>query len=167
MDIYILRHGEAEPRGRHRDDAVRRLTPKGKRDIARVMRLACAAKVRPDLILTSPFVRAADSARIAREICCPSAALEEAPVLLPDSAPDAVWKEVRSHRRSRQVMLVGHEPQLSLLVAYLLACPGLRMELKKGALVRIRFEKPGAEPRGLLKWTLTPAIARVSRKLAT
>lgn len=62
-------------------------------------------------------------------------------------------------------MLVGHEPQLSRLIAYFLACPELPVELKKGALVRLRFEKLGAEPRGVLKWMLTPPIARGCAKL--
>ncbi len=160
MDIYVLRHGEAQPRGKDIAEADRKLTPKGRRDIDRVTRLASRAKVAPDMILTSPYARALETAKIAAAAFDQPPPLQETQALLPDVAPPRVWKEVRSHAASQQLFLVGHEPQLSRLVAYLLAVPDLKFDLKKGALVRIAMDKLGAQPHGELKWVLTPGLVR-------
>ncbi len=160
MDIYVLRHGEAEPRGKNIAEADRKLTPKGRRDVDRVARLARRAKVAPDIILTSPYARALETANIAAAAFDPVPPLSETKALLPNVRPEQVWKEVRSHAASRQLVLVGHEPQLSRLAAYLLAVPNLKFDLKKGALVRISMDKLEAQPHGELKWVLTPALAR-------
>src|SRR5258708_38558354 len=62
MEIYILRHGDAEPRSAEVEEADRKLTSKGRRDVERVMHAAAGAKVRPDLALTSPYQRALETA---------------------------------------------------------------------------------------------------------
>lgn len=164
MDIYILRHGEAQARSEDLPEAERKLTPQGRRDVKRVVRLARAAKIQPDLVLSSPYARAKQTAQIAIQAFEPKPPLLETPVLLPNSSPQQVWKEIKSHSDSRQLLLVGHEPQLSDLVAYLLASPALRLDLKKGALVRISTDRLGVEPHGELKWVLTPALIRPEKK---
>ena len=65
MDLYLLRHGEAEPRGPSVAEARRALTDKGRRDVRRVVEQARKAKIKPALILTSPFVRARQTAEFA------------------------------------------------------------------------------------------------------
>src|SRR5260370_38757851 len=160
MEIYILRHGDAEPRSAEVEEADRKLTSKGRREVERVMRAAAGAKVRPDLALTSPYRRAAETAQIAIRELDPKPKLVETEALLPEGRPEQVWKQLRSHSSANQVRLVGHEPQLSSLIACLLGTPNLRLDLKKGALVRISTEKLGAAPSGELKWVLTPALVR-------
>ena len=161
MDIYILRHGEAQPRSKDVAEADRKLTPQGRDDVERVSRLARAANVQPDLVLSSPYARARQTADVAmRGFAKPRPPLVETPALLPDSSPKQVWKEIKSHSGSCELLLVGHEPQFSELVAYLLASPALRLDLKKGALVRIRMDRLGEEPHGELKWILTPGLIR-------
>jgi phosphohistidine phosphatase len=163
MEIYILRHGEAEPRTAEVEEAERKLTPKGRRDVERVMRAAQAAKVRPDLALTSPYRRALETAQIAVRSFDPKPELAETPLLVPEGRPEQVWKALRSRSTAQEILLVGHEPLLSRLVAYLLATPSLRFDLKKGALVRISMERLGAEPvGGVLKWVLTPGLVRTA-----
>jgi phosphohistidine phosphatase len=165
MDIYILRHGEAQPRSEDLPEADRKLTPKGKLDVERVARLAWAAKIQPDLVLSSPYARAKETAQIAIRVFQSKPPLLETPALLPNSSPKQVWKEVKSHPDAQQLMLVGHEPQLSDLVAYFLASPELLLDLKKGALLRIRMDGLGVEPHGELKWLLTPGLIRPAKKL--
>jgi phosphohistidine phosphatase len=164
MEIYILRHGEAEPRTAEVEEAERKLTPKGRRDVERVMRAAQAAKVRPELALTSPYRRALETAQIAVRSLDPKPELVETPLLIPEGSPEQVWpavlKALRSRSTPQEILLVGHEPLLSRLVAYLLATPSLRFDMKKGALVRISMERLGAEPVGVLKWVLTPSLVR-------
>jgi len=164
MDIYILRHGEAQPRSEDLPEADRKLTPKGRRDVERIARLAREAKVQPDLVLSSPYTRARETAQIALRAFEPKPPIVETPALLPSGAPKHVWKEIKSHSVSQQLLVVGHEPQLSGLIAYLLASPALRLDLKKGALVRLRMDTLGAEPNGELKWILAPGLVRPALK---
>lgn len=156
MNITILRHGTAEDRALGKPDADRRLTKEGKLELKAVLQMARKAGITPDLILTSPLRRALETARIAEtELECQQAV--ETKSLLPDGAPAQVWRELRGHRGAKEIMLVGHEPQLSGLAAFLLDA-SLVIDLKKGALLRIAVQD-GHSPRGVLKWLLTPRLA--------
>src|SRR5436305_781492 len=96
-DIYILRHGDAEPRAAGLAEADRRLTPKGIRDVAQVMRRARAARVKIDLVFTSPYRRANETAALAIKSFRPKPDVRQTPALLPESRPERVWKELRAH----------------------------------------------------------------------
>jgi phosphohistidine phosphatase len=159
-DIFILRHGDAEPRSASVPEADRKLTPKGKSDVERVVRLAFGKKLSPTLILTSPYRRAVETAEIARGLLPGKPRLLETPALLPQAQPEETWKELRSFAKRKQILLAGHEPHLSHSVAYLLGAPSLTLDLKKGALVRISLRSMTPEPHGELKWIVTPALAR-------
>jgi phosphohistidine phosphatase len=161
-DIFILRHGDAEPRSAGVPEADRKLTPKGKSDVERVIKLAFRKKLTPELILTSPYRRAVETAGIARGLLGKPRLLET-PSLLPQAPPEETWQELRSFAKTKQILLAGHEPHLSHLVAYLLGAPSLTLDLKKGALVRISLESMTAEPHGQLKWIVTPALARSTK----
>jgi phosphohistidine phosphatase len=117
------------------------------------------AGVDPDRILTSPYVRARQTAEIAAGILGFKDDLIETAALTPESAPDAVWEELRLYQDAGKVMLVGHEPLFSQLTAYLLNSPTLLVDFKKGALVRIDFDHLGPRPRGVLRWFLPPKLA--------
>ncbi|HLH44725.1 MAG TPA: phosphohistidine phosphatase SixA [Bryobacteraceae bacterium] len=158
MNIYILRHGIAEDRDWGKSDALRQLTKQGKRELRAVLQRARAAGVGPDTILTSPLTRALETARIAaEELNCQR--LVEAKELMPEVAPPQLWKEIRAQNRVKNLMLVGHEPQLSRLAGFLLEAP-LSVDLKKGALLKIAVQDVNGPPRGVLKWLLTPKLAR-------
>lgn len=162
MEIYLLRHGIAEDRQPGRDDARRELTGKGRARLRIVLGVARRAGVRPSLILTSPYARAAQTAEIAAEVL----GCEKAPVrtdaLLPGSSPQAVWKEVRAHSEETAVLLAGHEPLLGQAASFLLGASWVLVELKKGALVSIEIEQFDRQPRGLLRWLMTPKLASAS-----
>lgn len=120
--IYLLRHGEAEEGDG--DDAARRLTPKGERQSRAAGKALAAMGAELDACLTSPKVRAADTARLA----CEALGLE----------PE-VASELRGGRFDSlslaagrgDVLLVGHEPDFSSEVARL---TGARVKLRKGGL---------------------------------
>jgi len=162
-EIFILRHGDAEPRAGSVPEADRKLTPKGRSDVERVVRAAFGKKLTPELILTSPYRRAVETAGVARGLLPGKIRLVETPTLLPERRPEETWKELRSFATTKQILLAGHEPHLSLLVAYLLGTPSLDLDLKKGALVRISMGRLAPEPHGELKWIITPALARNPR----
>jgi phosphohistidine phosphatase len=162
-EIFILRHGDAEQRSGSVAEADRQLTPKGKSDVERVVRLAFGKKLTPELILASPYRRALETAEIARGLLSGNPRLIEAPSLLPGAKPEETWKQLRSFAKTKQILLAGHEPHLSHLVVYLLGAPSLALDLKKGALVRISLPSMSPEPHGQLKWIVTPALARSTK----
>jgi phosphohistidine phosphatase len=159
MEIYLLRHGIAEDRSPSGADAARRLTDDGRQKLRRVLERASGAKVRPSLILTSPLVRAVQTAEMAAEILRYTGALLQTKALAPEASPQELWNELRSHRDEDAILLAGHEPLFSAATSYLLACPALQFEFRKGALVRIDMDRLSGEPRGILQWVLTPKLA--------
>jgi phosphohistidine phosphatase len=162
MELYILRHGIAEEGQPGSRDADRTLTSEGRRKLRDVLKLAAQAGVSPRCILTSPYVRAVQTAEIAAEVLGHRDNLLRTDALTPGSDPRNVWDEIRAHRSAGSLLLASHEPLLSRVVAHLLGAPSLSVDMKKGALVRIDMEQFGPEPRGILKWMLVPKLAATS-----
>lgn len=159
MEVYILRHGIAEPARGSGDDADRALVPEGRKKLRAVLRVAREVGVAPDLILTSPYRRAVETAQLAAELLSYSGEILHSEALLADRSPEEAWEEIRRHAALRQVLISGHEPQLSHLAALLLGAPAVLIDLKKGSLLRIDIDEPGPHPQGVLRWYLTPALA--------
>jgi phosphohistidine phosphatase len=123
--IWLLRHGEAEDSAE--DDAARRLTEKGKRQ-AKVAGAALAAlDVELDACLTSPKLRARDTARVAGAAV--GVEVEETDAL---RGGDFDPEELAAGRGD--VLLVGHEPDFSRAIQQ---ATGARVDLKKGGLAAI------------------------------
>ena len=157
MKICILRHAEAEPRGPGVADAARKLTANGKRELRAVLKAARGAGVEPEAILTSPWKRALETATAARDVLgCDN--FMETKALLPDVLPSHIWEEIRALRPLKEIMLVGHEPHVSRLAAFLLEAP-VAIAFKKGGMLRIEVQDKEGPPRGVLKWMLTPKLA--------
>jgi phosphohistidine phosphatase len=159
VEIYILRHGIAELRGAGRPDGERALTEDGKAKLRKVLARARKAEVAPSLILSSPYTRALETAEMAAEALGYQGQVVRTPALLPGSSPPAVWAEIRSRSNERAILLSGHEPLLSATAAHLLNAPTLKMDFKKGALLRIDLDRLTGDPRGVLKWVFTPKLA--------
>jgi phosphohistidine phosphatase len=158
MELYILRHGIAEesnPAG----DAERALTDEGKRKLRRVLERAAKADVSPSLILSSPYKRARQTADIAAEVLGYNGRIVQIDALVPESSPANLWEEIRARRQEKSVLAAGHEPMLSSSVAWLLGSPAMRVDMKKGALVRIDIDQFGPKAQGVLRWLLTPKLA--------
>jgi phosphohistidine phosphatase len=160
LRIYILRHGIAEDGSRVGSDADRALTGEGKQRLERVLDRARGGGVRPSLILTSPLKRAVETAEIAAAVLNVKRELVRTNTLLPEGSPERVWSEIRT-QIGEDVLVSGHEPLLSRVVAFLLGCPALQVNMKKAALVCIEMETAGAQPRGALNWMLTPKVAGI------
>ncbi len=158
MEIYILRHGIAEegkPGGR---DADRALTAEGATKLKAVLKRARGIDVEPTIILTSPLLRARQSAEIAAEALKVKAAMVETRALAPESSPEAVWDEIRAVQAESQILLAGHQPLLSALYAYLLGAPAVQIDVKKGSLGRVDVNRFGGPPRGALRWLIHPKL---------
>jgi phosphohistidine phosphatase len=157
MELYLLRHGEADPREISSDDGERALTAKGKRDVQLVALQARAGNARPDVVLTSPLRRAKETAAIAQKVMGVKRILETR-ALLPEVSPEVLWRELSTIEGAECVVLAGHEPSLSRLAQFLLRA-GLAIDFKKGAMMRITTPRV-TPPRGVLKWMITPRVAR-------
>lgn len=160
MRIYILRHGIAEEAAAGGSDADRALTAEGKQKLRTVLERAREAGVRPSIILTSPLKRALQTAEIAAAILGVKRELMTTNALAPSSTPQRVWNEICAQNTER-VLIAGHEPLLSRVVGFLLRCPVLQLDLKKGALVSLEVDTGESEPCGTLKWVLTHKLAGV------
>jgi len=158
MQIYLLRHGIAEDAGPGQPDAGRKLTSEGKEKLRHVLQRAGAAGVRPTLIVSSPLRRALETAAIAAAVLEYKGKILECRALLPEASPYDLWEEIRRNGAEQATLLAGHEPQMSSMAAFLLSGPALQVEMKKAALLRIDCDRLGREPKGVLKWMLTPAV---------
>jgi phosphohistidine phosphatase len=160
MQVYLLRHGIAEDGKPGTSDAERALLPEGRRKLRNVLERASEAKVKPDLILSSPLKRALQTASIARDVLRSKDPVTETRTLLPGSSVEEVWSEIRAHQAAASsLLLVGHNPLFAELAAYLLGTPNAQIEFKKGAMMRIDFEALSARPKGVLRWYLTANLA--------
>ncbi|MCX7722201.1 MAG: phosphohistidine phosphatase SixA [Verrucomicrobiae bacterium] len=162
MEIYILRHGEAAEPGTHgaKTDFDRPLTAEGKAAVRRVARGLRRFGVKPELILSSPLVRARETAEIvARELGLPGA-VQLAEELCPDGSLRALVRRLRALEPQRNVvMLVGHEPYLSTLVSVLVTGrAGAGFTIKKGGVCKLVAESLKCGRCAKLEWLIYPAL---------
>jgi len=159
MQIYLLRHAIAEVAQPGQSDADRALTVEGKDKLRRVLRRAKAAGAHPSTIVSSPLRRALETAAVAAEALDYEGKIGEWRALLPEVSPYDLWEEIRRHGEEAAILLAGHQPQMSAMTAFLLGAPALEVDMKKAALVRIDCDRMAREPKGVLKWMLTPAVS--------
>jgi phosphohistidine phosphatase len=164
MQVYLLRHAIAETRDpeRYPVDADRPLTRDGKTRMARAARGLRALGLRFDLILTSPLLRARQTARIVAPMFRPRPPLRALRPLSPGGGTGGVFAALETVPADASVLLVGHEPDLARLAGAMTLEPraDLPVEFKKGGLCRIDFEGPAKPGRGRLVVLLTPKILR-------
>lgn len=155
VELYLLRHADAgDPTTWAGDDAERPLSGKGRRQAKRLGSLLAGIKLRPDVILTSPKLRAADTAKIVGKAVSVKPKKDDrlgSSIELGDLAG-----LLAGNQEARRVVLVGHDPDFSTLASSL---TGAAIELKKGAIARIDLGDAG--PRaggGALRWLVPPSV---------
>jgi phosphohistidine phosphatase len=159
MHLYLLRHGVSEEGRPGTIDADRALTSDGRKKLRHVLRAVAEAKVKPSLILSSHLKRAVQTAEIAAEVLGYEGEIVKTKTLAPAAASEQVWEEVRIHKSEPSLMLVGHNPLFDDLAAFLLGAANLKVDFKKGAIMRIDVEAFGTQPRGILCWYLTAKLS--------
>jgi phosphohistidine phosphatase len=163
-ELYLIRHGIAEARGdAWPDDAKRPLTEVGISRMRKAARGLARFGVTFDVILTSPLVRArqtAESVASAFDALPPIVAIES---LAPGGAYQSVINDLEKQARRTRIALVGHEPGIGELAARL---AGSRhpFEFKKGAVCRVDIEALPPTGPGTLRWFLTPRMLRMLKK---
>lgn len=159
LELYLIRHGLAADRGpAHPDDSKRPLTGRGVSALRRTARALNALGVGVDLIVTSPLVRAKQTADTLAALLDTSPAVTTSDALAPAGTPAAVIQEIRRAQKPR-VALVGHEPNMGELAARLMGST-LPVPFKKGAICRIDFEVLPPKGLGALRWFLPPKALR-------
>ena len=158
----MVRHAVAEDRetwaASGEDDALRPLTREGARRMKRAARGLARVAPRIELLATSPLVRAVETAHIlAPELGLGD--LEEIRELRATARPEALAAWLRA-RRAGAVAVVGHEPHLGRLVAWLLrGSPRPPLPLKKGGACLLRLDAP-ARGSAELRWFAPPSLLR-------
>ncbi len=164
FELYFVRHGLAEERGdAWPDDAKRPLTDEGMSRMRKSARGLTRIGVTLDVILTSPLVRARQTAEILASALDPRPSMVSIDSLKPDGTYAAVLADLDKHSRKCRIALVGHEPMMGEIAARLI---GSRhpIEFKKGGVCRIDVDDlPPAGP-GDVRWMLTPKIMRELKK---
>lgn len=165
-ELYVMRHGIAVDRASagYSDDSKRPLTPDGRKKTQEIAQGLMRVGFDPDWIVTSPLVRAAETARIVAETLGGKVPMDSSDDLRPGGSAEALIAFLAKHANRKRVLVVGHEPDLSEMAGRLIGA-GRRahLSLKKGGCCLITFDDFPPKSPGRLVWWLTP---RVLRKLA-
>jgi|SRR5579863_1909588 phosphohistidine phosphatase len=156
MNCYFLRHGIAvDPQAWHGSDDQRPLTPDGEKRMEREARAMADLDLDVDTIVTSPLLRARQTAEIvADRLHVRDGIVEDARVAHAFSA-ESVVAMLRERGGAGSVMFVGHEPSMSATVGRLVG--DARIELKKGALAGVELDDRSTA-RGTLICLIPPKI---------
>ncbi len=159
-EIYVLRHGIAIERGTrgYTKDSDRPLTPEGCKKMRRIARMLRRFKLSFDLILSSPYVRARQTAEIVAKVLKAEDRMKFSEHLAAEGDAEELVEQLRRLYHSPQsILLVGHEPDLSQLISVLLTGqPNLALTLKKGGLCKLNVQRLVYGRCATLEWLLTP-----------
>ena len=153
LQLYLLRHADAgDPMAWPGDDDERPLSAKGRRQARRLGSMLADIGWKPDVILTSPKVRAAQTARIVgKAVDVPT--VDEGRLAASFDMSD-IGRLLEAHPEARRVVLVGHDPDFSAVASTL---TGAAIELRKGAIARIDLQDASpAAGHGALRWLIPP-----------
>lgn len=167
MKIYLVRHGIATERigGAVLNDSMRPLTDEGKTESKLVAQGLKRLNVRPTFFVSSPLVRARQTAEIFAEVLGDGSDVKICDALAPGGSASSLYKFLRELGNFQELMLFGHEPDIGMLAATLLdAAPEVQIPFKKAGVCRVDiFDLPPTTP-GILKWFVTPKIATALAK---
>lgn len=161
MKLYLIRHSNAVDPGTpgYEDDSARPLTEKGRDKMKEIAFALKALELKPDLIVSSPYVRARETAEILAKVLKYRQELSFNDALVPSGSADQIIGEINEKYSVDELVLVGHEPCLGSLVGALTAGnPDLSIDLKKGGVCCLSADDLRTERRAVLEWLLTPKL---------
>lgn len=161
MILYFLRHEIAVEREDWADDdALRPLTDAGKQRVELVGKAMAHLQLESVPILTSPLLRARQTAEIVARRLRAVHRIEQEPLLAPGFGPRQLSAIVRARANERGLLLVGHEPDFSYTIGQLIG--GAHVVCKKGGLVRVDLSQQ--QPlQGTLAWLVPPKVFAAMR----
>ena len=160
MRLYLLRHALAVPGGTPGDnqDAKRPLTDEGRAQALQVGQGLTRLKINPDLIVTSPYLRAAQTAEQVGRVLGYHRDIKALDALRSEAKPSDTSDALAAFAGHERLLLVGHEPHLSAWIAELVAGRGgMQCLMKKAGLACVEVDQvPPPSGSGTLRWLLTP-----------
>ncbi|MCL5067509.1 MAG: phosphohistidine phosphatase SixA [Thaumarchaeota archaeon] len=153
MILYVLRHGEAEPKSSSKRDEERRLSPAGTNQLRKTLSFAKKIGASIDRVISSPLVRAKESSEIAAEVLQASEVLVSNS-LEPESAPSEVYSELSKWNQDDRFALVTHQPLVSNLLQDLLGVE-LNVNMQTGSLARVDVQGYPSSGSGTLVYLLS------------
>jgi phosphohistidine phosphatase len=166
MILYLMRHGIAvsadEPT--ISSDADRPLTPKGVKRLRKAAKGLAKLKIPFSAVLTSPLLRARQTAEIVAQTLTLEERLEEISGLAPESSVEQLMFGLTRFHDREHLLLIGHEPLLSSTASFLLfgkTRPALGIRFRKGGLCCIEVDELPPKELGLLHWHLTAKQLRL------
>src|SRR5271154_6490863 len=160
MIVYLVRHGIAvdpsDPKSP--PEPERPLTAKGVQKTRAAALGLQELKVKPDVLITSPYVRAAQTAEIfAEALGFSPQKIRTHDALKPSGSPAEITKEI-IRLRAKELMCFGHAPQLDLMIAHLVGAPSVFTALKKAGIACL--EHSASRGKWDVLWIFTPKILR-------
>lgn len=154
-ELHLLRHGHAgDPEGWTGDDAARPLSAKGEGQAERLGAFLATVGFRPDAIVSSPKLRARQTAEIVAGHLGTEIRLDDRLASAFDAAAvDSILADLGNPTRP---VLVGHDPDFSELLGFLAGTD--RVTMKKGAFARIDVRGPMTSGDGTLRWLVPPDL---------
>ncbi len=166
MHLYIVRHGIAIDREDPKcpPDPERYLTEEGVEKTREVAKGLAALGVAGDLFLTSPYVRAAQTAEIfASALDYAKQKIRRTDLLLPGAEPSQLFRDLAKDKQASAVFLFGHAPQLDDVIATALGSKKHLTAMKKAGVALIELKR-FSPPIGELVWLATPKLLRRAGK---
>ena len=166
MQIYIVRHGVAIDREDPKcpPDPERYLTEEGVEKTKQVAKGVAALGITGDLFLTSPYVRAAQTAEVfANALDYAKQKIRRTDLLLPGAEPTQLFRELARDKQVSTVFLFGHAPQLDDIIATALGSKKHVTSLKKAGVAFVELKRL-SPPIGQLVWLATPKMLRRAGK---
>lgn len=169
MNLYLMRHGIALAQDEPgiNSDSERPLSPKGVKRLRSIAKGLARLKIPFSPFLTSPLLRARQTAEIVAQTLGLEAELKEISGLAPESSVEQLMFSLTRFHAQKHMLLVGHEPLLSDTASFLVLGkigPKLDIRFRKGGLCCIEVEQlPPTEP-GVLQWHLTAKQLRLLAK---
>jgi len=159
MDIYFLRHASAgEPKMNPAKDDERELDEQGIEQSHIVGRALAVLEVQPDVILSSPLIRARQTAEIVADEMGNKSEIVVNEALQPHGTYKQFETLLARYKNSDAILVAGHNPSLTKFLSEMVAeKPSEALELKKGAIAKV--EREDGNP-AVLKWMMPPKVAR-------
>ncbi|MFM8426219.1 MAG: phosphohistidine phosphatase SixA [Chloroflexota bacterium] len=159
MNLYLIRHAIAEEESPTGDDSQRGLTDKGAKKMRQIAKGLRELGVEFDYILTSPYIRAEQTAEILGDVLKMKKRIVTSENLAPTGSPDQLLAEINEKYSVNSLAIVGHEPYLSNLVGLLTADGSpIEMTFKKGGVCYLTTDDLHHTRKANLEWLLTPGI---------
>jgi len=159
MNLYLIRHAIAEEESATGEDSQRNLTEKGAKKMRAIAKGLRALGVEFDFILTSPYVRAEQTADILADVFKMKKKVAVSENLTPMGDPDLLFAEINEKYSVTSLAIVGHEPYLSTLVS-LLTANGSPVDItfKKGGVCHLAAEDLHHTRKATIEWLMTPGV---------